>query len=381
MIEKERFSVNNQTMMLSNLSFDHSLSSKEFYDLQNLLFSPVVLSQIYFKDNIDLESIEKVKLLLEGLPNINDSMVEKFVMKDVTEEEKHQLMNMNFFNIDTWNISYSKDNNKYCMTSLTKYRKMEEWYKEVLHETTNDGFSLMDKVCYLYDRVKMFEFVDDCKYDRIPEAICEGKASSLGYNLVFRELLMKCGIRSIVEKVSDKEEENYVTLAIINDDKYNINGVYVFDPSMDTIYKDQYKNNLARKMNYNFFGITVDKLKSAYPKRKMCGIMKILSSDDVMEFNHFTDLFKSKGMVKEIEQIEKDLGIAFNDVFSMIISTKEISKEVRMTILVKTLEKYPQEIFNREVLTRAISDNYSVRNDEMFTNKSVKKMSKIDTNK
>lgn len=377
MIDNGILNFNKPVMTMSNLSFDHPLSNEELINLQNLLLSPIALSQIYFKDNIDLESIEKIKLLLEGFPNINDSEIEKYIMKDVSEEEKEILLNMNFFNIDTWNISYQRTNNQYSITSIVKYRKMEEWFREILLNMDNN-LSTLEKMCYLYDRVKMLEFDDNIKYDRLSEIICDGKATSHGYNFVYKELLSRCGIKSIIGKVSNGHEDNHITLVNVNDDKYNIRGIYGFDPSMDTIYKNQYKNNLARKMNYNFFCCSLDKLKSIYPKKQMKDFLRIIASDDIMEFNHVIDIYSNK---ENANYVETEIGISLEEMYKQVNSSNDISNEVFVNVITKILERYPHDIFDKKVLTRVITDNYITRNNELFTNKYVKKMSKIDTSK
>lgn len=379
MVDYMELNAKKPVALISNLSFDHPLSANELFELQNLLSSPILLSQIYFKDNIDVETIEKVKLLLEALPFVNDENIEKYIMKDVSDIEKEKLLNLNFFNINTWNISYKAKENRFSMTTFVKYKKMDEWYKKVFHELDINDFSILDKICYLYDKVKLFEFDNDSKYDRIPEIICDGKANAHGYNVIFKELLNKIGISSIIGKISNNEEDNYVTLAIINDEKNGINGIYVFDPSMDTIYKDQYKNNLARKMNYNFFAITVEKLKEAYPKRNMQEILKLLASDDKMEFNHFYDLYSSENGFSLDEELEEEFGFSASRIFDLIKNTKDISHDTIITVITKTLERYPDDKFNKRLLTHAISSNYRVRNSEIFTNEYVKKMSKVDT--
>ena len=161
--------ISNKISLLSNLSFDHPLTDAEFYDLEQLLSSSVLLSQVYFKDNIDIASIDKVKSLLELLPNIDDSKVEKYIMKTITNLEREQLDNMNFANIDTWNIAYLIEGNKYEITSLTKYRIVNEWFNQVLEEMdSKEGLSLLDKICYLYNRVKMFYYDASVKYHRLP---------------------------------------------------------------------------------------------------------------------------------------------------------------------------------------------------------------------
>ena len=360
---------NKSVIMMSNLSFDHPLSNIELLDLQNLLISGIPLGQIYFKDNVDINTIEKIKLLLEGLPNVNDASIDKYIMKDINDSEKELLTSMNFINIDSWNISYLKEGNKYSITSLSKYRKIEEWLEQVIYDTCDENLSQLEKVCLLYDKVKMLEFDTNHRYDRIPEIIEDGKATSYGYNLVFKELLMRCSIPSVISKISNEEDDNYITLALINDEKHGINGLYTFDPSMDTIFKDQYKNNLARKMNYNFFCVNMDQLQNIYLKRNMYGILKILSSDDLDEFKHWKNLYESKNENEELDKVKATFGMSIDDIYSKSVNTNTITK---------SLEKYPDNVINKEWLKKAISDNYHTRNSELFSNEYVKKKHKVD---
>lgn len=376
MIENEV--VNRKIFMMSSLSFDHPLSYMELIDFQNLLISSIGIQQIYFKDNVDFETIERVKLMLEGFPNVNDSKIEKYIMKELNDREKEIVMNMNFVNIETWNISYSKDNNKYMVTSLSKYRKIEEWMSNALYEISSNKHSLLEKIAILYDKVKLLEYDSNDKYERLPEIISGRKANSLGYNIIFSELLSKIGIKSCVEKIDNSKEKNYVTIAKINDDKYKVDGIYAFDPSMDTIYKDQYKNNLARKMNYNFFSITMDKLKNIYLKRNMEFFLKILCSDDSYEFKHFYNLYESKDS-NDLNKKENIFGSNMEELYNMVTNTNELSVVIMENIMMKSIEKYPNELIDKESFTKVISTNYNERNKELFTNKYVKKMSKIDT--
>ena len=224
----------------------------------------------------------------------------------------------------------------------------------------------------------MLEYDDDSKYDRLSEIIGDGKATSYGYNLVYKELLSRCGIKSVIGKISSRNENNYINLVNVLDDKYNINGIYAFDPSMDTIYKNQYKNNLARKLNYNFFCCTLEKLKAIYPKRSMQDFLRIIASDDVMEFNHVIDLCEEK---EKLELIEDEIGLSLKEMNKLSNNSIDIFDDVFIKIVTKTLERYPQDILDKSSFARVISDNYVARNNELFTNKYVKIMSKIDTSK
>ena len=188
--------------------------------------------------------------------------------------------------------------------------------------------------------------------------------------------MSRCGINSVIGKVCNKNEDNYITLSKINDENHNIKGIYAFDPSMDTIYKNQYKNNLARRMNYNFFCCTLDKLKLIYPKRNMQDFLRVLASDDMMEFNHSIDLINNRDNLKIIE---KEFGFSLEQIWKNVTYSEELSNDNIIHIITKILERYPEDILDKKVLTRVITDNYINRNNELFTNKYVKKLSKNDT--
>ena len=142
MIDVMDLNIQNKRILLSNLSFDHPLTFPEINDLINMLSAGTLIGQVYFKDSVDIGSIEQVKLLLEGFPNIDDSRIEKYIMKSIDDREKAILCNMNFQNIDTWNVAYSVDNNKFSITSLSKYRIIDEWFSTTIKEMEEDELSI-----------------------------------------------------------------------------------------------------------------------------------------------------------------------------------------------------------------------------------------------
>lgn len=375
MIDMMNLNLKNNSSLLSNLSFDHPLLSNDINDLINILSSNVVIGQIYFKDDIDIESIEKVKLLLEGLPNIDDSKIEKYIIKNISVDEKEQLYNMNFLNIDTWNIAYSIDSNKYSITSLSKYRLINEWFSNIVKELPKD-LSELEQVCYLYDKVKMFEFNSQTKYSRLPEILSLGMANSYGYNLVFKELLSLCGISAEIEKYESNSEINFITMAVINDQKYDISGIYLFDPSLDTISKELYKNKFARRLNYNFFAITLDKLNLLKDEIKPIGVLKVLNTKDENEYNYYLNYYKRQNEDTEITLLEDSFKMKINEVHSKVINSDEIDAEIMCCVFENRINYLPCDSEEKRVLKKTVVENYFDRNSELFYKKSVKKMSK-----
>ena len=376
MIDVMDLNIQHKSILLSNLSFDHPLTFAEINDLINMISSGVAIGQIYFKDNIDIGSIEQIKLLLEGLPNIDDSKIEKYIMKSIDGNEKEILDNMTFQNIDTWNIAYSVDNNKFSITSLSKYRIIDEWFSTTIKEMGESELSTLEKVCYLYDKVKLFQMDSSSKCSRLPEILSLGVANSYGYNLVFKELLSLCGIPCFNDKYSLDNEEGYITVASVDDEKYDIHGIYLFEPSMDSISKDMYKHGIARRMNYNFFAAPLQKMSKLNGDIEFGNILKLLSLEDEMEFKYHMDKHKKKREGKDILDIENTFEISFFDIYSIIHSTGEIDIDTFSRLFNSRLDSYTKNSEERDTLKRTIISNYKDRESELFISENVKIMSK-----
>lgn len=365
--------VKNKTTLLSNLSFDHPLSDLEIGELINLLSSPMNLSQIYFKDDIDIKSIEQVKLLLEGMPTIDDTKIEKYILKDISANDELQLSKLNFLNIETWNIAYSKEKNRYAITTLAKYNKIKEWFNNAKIDV--EGMTLFDKMLYLYDKVKLLEYDSSKKYERLPEIIEEEKANSYGYNLIFKELLNVCQIKSSMGCIKVDGEIGYVTIAMLKDD--NFNGIYVFDPSSDTISKDQYKNNLARRINYNFFSITLDKLLSQKGNVEPQGILKVFSSDNIEEFNYLLARYNEKNSCNDIQTYKESFNLDEKNIYEYLHNSVPLQKELICSKVINRVENNDISGMEDDLLNKTIADNYYIRDEELFDTLKVKTQRKL----
>jgi hypothetical protein len=378
MIDVMDLNIQNKSILLSNLSFDHPLTFSEINDLIKMLSSGILIGQVYFKDSIDIGSIEQIKLLLEGLPNIDDGRIEKYIMKSINDKEKEILNNMSFQNIDTWNIAYAVDKNKFSITSLSKYRVIDEWFSTTIKEMEESELSQLEKVCYLYDKVKLFQMDSSSKYSRLPEILSLGIANSYGYNLVFKELLSLCGIACFSDKYILDNEEGYITVAAIDDEKYDIHGVYLFEPSMDSISKDMYKHGLARRMNYNFFALPLHKISSLNGNIEFENILQLLSVEDDMEFKYEVNKYGKRREVKELLDIENTFNISIFEIHSKLHNTSEIGIDTFSRLFNSRVDDYSKNSEEKETLTRTIISNYKDRERELFVNKNVKTMSKIE---
>jgi len=358
--------------MLSNyttLCFDHPLTMQEYNNLLETLTEPKLnLTQVYFKENVNIETIETIKLLLEGLPNLENKKIEKYIMKTFEKDDLHQILSMNFDDIDNWNIAYEQDKNCFSVTSMTKFKKTYEWFDNVLLESVCSD-DILDKICFLYDKVKMFDYNDDAKYKRLPEIIIEQRANSLGYSVVFEKLLSLCGIHSVIIPMLG---DDYVVLAEIKDAEHNINGIYLFEPSSDTIAKNMYKNGLARKINYNFFAVTLDKYKTSVTKPLKLGLAKILTSETKQDFEHNLSLYREKNGHNELNKIENKLERKIGEIYININNSMAIEPNYLLKTIIKRIDEYPDCLTNGVNIEKTIEENYLAREKELFLHEYVK---------
>ncbi len=355
-----------------NLTFDHPLSSIELSDTIQLLSNCPMISQVYFKDECDLATLEKAKYLLEAMPTVMDEQIEKYIIKEFDHNDQQRLMAMNFINIDTWNISYSKEGNCHLITSLAKYRKTNEWMQNLLNNIKDEDLSPLEKICYIYDRVKLLEYDSSDNYQRLPEIINDEKANANGYNLVFKELLKKINIPAVVEKVQINNDDDYVCLAKINDEKYDLNGIYIFNPSFDTIAKEQYKNGWARRMNYNFFGLTLDKLYEMDNQVTFLGILKIFKASSLNEFKQQIKMLERRNALDTFLDFTKELELTNDEAYHMIKNTTAIVEEDLLKIISQRLSIEPIAVIDQKIVIDMVGNNYQEREKELF---------KFDSNK
>ncbi len=143
-------------------------------------------------------------------------------------------------------IDYQKNNSPILISMVYKISCI---INEVVEEINSYDLSPLEKVMFVYDSVKYRLFEDDLEdinSSRDLDKVLNGdKIVCAGYSNLFTAILTSLGINSI--PVIDFNIKHQRSLAYIKDDKYNINGVYAFDPTWDrrknaddTSYIDKY---------------------------------------------------------------------------------------------------------------------------------------------
>ena len=346
---------------IQNLYFDHPLSVEEINEFKTVMIGFSSLSQIYFKDDVDVASIEKIKNLLHLSSSLNDSKIEKIITCNLSEEETNYIVNSNYENPDTWSISYYRDGNNFLVDTIPRVREFFAYINKIRNIIRKEKLTPLEKVFRVYDIVKLFDYVDDNRTYSFPDIIIGNKTNSKGFNKLFSYILTTFDIPNYVTGVKALDgKKNYITLVAISDSKYKIDGYYLFDPSMDSLPKDSYKDDI-RMMNYNYFGLKLDEFNLNKYGDTLMGLLGILSITDY-------EYAKEKLSMDKDVKIRRELNRMFTTFRSNLDALHNLMHNVN-SIDVNVICNLCDNVYGEKIrkdYKRIVKSNYLDRKKELF---------------
>ena len=353
---------------VTNLDFRTHLSQDELDEVQKMLFSINTLIQITFKDGTEVTDIENLKHLLELSPMCDDSKVEKMILRHNSKEEVKNLLMMPYDNPDTWKIAYDIKDETYLITTIPNYRLIEEYISIVL-SCIKDDMSPLEKIKEVYDFVKLLEY-DKKSSSRLPDIVRTRKTNNLGYSILFTKLLERIGVKSFIGEIEREGEKEYFTLISLKDEKYDVDGIYAFDPASDSIPKGLYKSDAIRKINYNFFALPLKRLIDTLDDCKLVGTMSLLTSSSFDYFNRHLD-----SSAKDI--LEKTFVDSIENIYHRFQKTKVIPDDKIIALCLDTIH---QEDFLglSNNINNLLANNYHLRKKEIFCEEESKELQTVN---
>ena len=341
------------------LSIDHSLNCSEIEKYKDILFSHNSIKQIYFKKNVDLKTIGIIKDLLKISDYIDDSKIEKYILVDLSKEDLLTILNDNYENPRTWQLPYERNENNLKLLDIPMFRTLISFTK--LFESNE--LSSLELVMKVYDVIKLFEFTNSKDNKKLPDVIKLKKANSYELNKLFTYVLNYYGFKTFMGSVKSKEGNNYVSLVDIKDTKYNIDGIYLFDPSMDTLSKSDYNGEAIRRINYNFFGLNLFEMNRLTYDDQLTGVLSIVAIDD---YQYSKEKIRNKDNLEQLKEAKEFLK-TFNTLYRTIYNRIKDSKSIDIDTIVKVnnvLYKLKQD--KRERMDNILIENYKQRREELF---------------
>ena len=344
---------------IESLTFEHPLTMEEKEKVVYDLLDISSLKQVYFIGDVDVKTIDLVRFMLEFSKDIDDSEIEKTILVKDVSRIATEVIDMPFNNPDTWYMTFVNNGNSYDLITIPRYRMMESYFKEVI--SLLDGLSVCEKVLRIYDIVKLMESVDKNKqYEYLPDIIENGAANNNGCNVLFNALLSRTSINSYVGEVKSASGNRFITLVDIKDDKYFIDGMYLFDPSIINIGNGRYSDE-ERILNYDFFGIEIMDIDRTKADFKLEGILEALS---IREHDF------SNERSNHINNDKVSLEEAFHSDFFSIHNRCHSGSRLDLDKIVEVFSNvYEESDGEKEVsYTSLIRDTYSDRHNELFNN-------------
>lgn len=245
-----------------------------------------------------------------------------------------------------------------------------KWYKSLLNDY---DLSPVEKLAFGYDIMKTFEYKEATNEDvfesREPYKIIKtGNIVCVGYTNMLAEILKGTEGISFTDfsvscyKEDDKTLSGYHSrgLVKVDDDKYDIHGVYVVDPTWDSYKKNGNKrlgNDYTAIDLYTYFLISPEDYKKAFPHDSVPNFFK----KDYEYLNLNMDNLDSYNELSDKDFTDKDLfTFNFKELFDSSVSNerkleylkgKKLDKKTIMEIVRNTrlAEGFSKENVDKEM--------------------------------
>ena len=300
---------------------------------------------IRFKDEYTIESIYITS------NNINDA--NKFYNYLTNKGYKINniyinTVDINYYDIDIYICKQlSKNTNlyfnyaNYNTASYEEFKGLIEslkWYRQIIIES---NLSPVEKLMYAFDIMKTFaykESITDESDSREPHRVIEtGNIVCVGYayllNQILKDLDNNINISNFVVHCYDKNN-NYLgdhqrNIVKLDDEKYNINGVYVVDATWDSL-NDEIKNKIDNEYTaldlYRYFLVPLKDYKKIFQNDSLPQLFK--------EYERYNDQIKETNelnkMINDLLERKKQsqLSIEYYCLFNKNIKEEEIRKYI-----------------------------------------------------
>jgi hypothetical protein len=237
---------------------------------------------------------------------------------------------------------------------------MEFVLSNIVNGLDQNNLSPLEKVMWAYDNVKTLQYVKkENIWDekRIPEIIMDGKATCVGFGELFSEILNRCGINCYGVH-TNTHEPHYRNIAEVSDEKYGINGIYMFDPTWDSV---SYSNDpIIRLMPYDYFCRRISDLNLLKDKEDVSkSLLGVLNSSSLEE---------AVKRAREVFPTQKDYGTrsltldenAITDMYNKATNAPKLSEEaLAQCMAVVRSKQYPD--FSKDKIVSWVEDSMEER--------------------
>ena len=263
------------------------------------------------------------------------------------------------------------DGNNYP-TSIDDYKKTIDYIDEIANHIKSKDYSPLEQLIYAYDIVRNNKYNEeseneDDKISRDLSSVVTGdKIVCVGFTNLFNAILNKLQIRNMnynLDAININESGHVRSVVYLQDSKYNIDALYLFDPTWNSM-RDEYNCY----DDYYFFGKTFNQMKKIDESNGLKSKMFAVNSKKEIElFEQKLNKLSSFGermyfiinsnATRSSESISKLLGLNY------YVTAEEAALNDNQVILnwLKEINKKSNKLLPINAIIQAL---YRVRKDE-----------------
>lgn len=231
---------------------------EKIYDLNNSFLSCYVSENDHIF--IDIDTIDSFNLLKEFIDRIKN--IDIVIKASNTEKVFNFISSLNENEVSNVYINYQFSSEN---ASVKDYKNMISKINSLVHTIKSLNLSELETVMVVYDIVKANEYkkksFDDPSLTRAVHNVVLGDGCvCAGFSNYFNYLLNELGIKSypVILDHNNRITRHQRSIMYVNDKKYGVNGIYMFDPTYDCKKNNNYVNN------YDYFLQSVSYFKKCF---------------------------------------------------------------------------------------------------------------------
>ena len=289
--------------LIINLVNTHRKKYKRLLELRDAAEIEIECTKGNFVKGLELAKRINKKVIIDG--------------RTITLSEYYELLSNydidSLVNLDI-KVDYQEQNSEIEIGELYETAIM---INNISEKIKKYNLSSLEKVIYVYDRVKarVYKESDESKLKSrdLDKVLKNDSIVCVGFSNLFNAILKSLGINAI--PLISWQKKHQRSLVYLYDDKYNIDDVYVFDPTNDSRRNDNYMNN------YGYFSLTLSRSEKDHPTAiyKYLGVSfnEILR---IMESSDSEDFVKSIDMMNNLEVLAELVNEKYYKEFTEIVS-------------------------------------------------------------
>lgn len=264
---------------------------------------------------------------------------------------------------------------------LNELKKTQKIINDIVDNIKKYNFSPIEQIMYVYDIVRSRVYTkesesESCEESRdLTKVLLGDKIVCLGYARILNVILNKLNINNILNllKRKDCDKRHALNIIYIDDKKYDIQGIYYFDPTWDSkrsdnnnyLYSYQFFANTKKEIeNYQhyiykdetlpFFNDNLKEvLKKIYDTKGKNNVPKKI----INTINTISRLIDNETLIKPLSLIDPN-----------IILPMCLKKDFNIDKVIQKLEYY-NELFNKPISANILLKVlYNVRKIEYYNN-------------